>query len=400
MLADSVPFYPLYALLFADSGLSESEIAALLAIWSITGVLAEVPTGVLADRISRRGSIAAGGVAQALAYVLWSAFPEFGAFAAGFVLWGIGGTLVSGALEAWLYDALVDLGEPARFQRLYGRISSCELIAQIPAAIAATVLFPWGGFALVGWASVGTCLGAAVLAARLPEPSRRRAGGDGAGDDAGDDPDSGDGGECRGGDHAAAGGACSGLGATGGYLATLRAGIGEAVRAPAVRRVLVVVALLTSVDDIEEFFPLLAENWGVPPQWVPVATLGIPLAGACGALLAGRVRPARAGPLLLAATGAFAAAGVWASPSSLVLVAGFYAVYRGVLVVANARLQEHIDGTARATVTSVAGVGTDLAGLLLLGAWALAGLPAALVLTAFVAVLLPWGLRAAAGTTG
>jgi hypothetical protein len=34
MLADSVPLYPLYALLFADSGLSGAQISALFAIWS------------------------------------------------------------------------------------------------------------------------------------------------------------------------------------------------------------------------------------------------------------------------------------------------------------------------------------------------------------------------------
>jgi len=370
-----VPLYPLYALLFADSGLAEAEIAALLAIWSVTGVAAGVPTGALADRVARRGCLAAGGVAQAFAYALWTALPDFAAFAAGFVLWGVGGALVSGTLEAWLHDTLTELGESERFPRLYGRISACELIAQIPAAATATVLLPLGGFPLVGWVSVATCLGAAVLATRLPEPSRRSSdGGNGADDPTADDA------------------ADAGTGSVRAYLAILRAGLREAVRAPAVRRVLVVVALLTSVDDVEEFFSLLAANWGVPPQWVPVATLGIPLAGAGGALLAGHIHPAHTGRLLLAGVAGFAAAGVWASPPSLVLVAGFYAVYRGVLVVANARLQERIDAAARATVTSVAGVGTDLAGLLLLGAWALAGLPAALVLATLVAALLPWGL--------
>ncbi|MFD2399271.1 hypothetical protein ACFSVJ_24390 [Prauserella oleivorans] len=80
--------------------------------------------------------------------------------------------------------------------------------------------------------------------------------------------------------------------------------------------------------------------------------------------------------MLLAGVLIFAAAGLFAHPSGLALVALFYALYRAVLVVGEARLQERIDGRARATVTSVAGVGTDLAGLLLYGSWAVAGLPA------------------------
>ena len=56
-LSELVPYYPLYALLFLDTGLSEAQISVLFALWSITAFVAEVPTGALADRWSRRGSL-------------------------------------------------------------------------------------------------------------------------------------------------------------------------------------------------------------------------------------------------------------------------------------------------------------------------------------------------------
>jgi len=58
-------------------------------------------------------------------------------------------------------------------------------------------------------------------------------------------------------------------------------------------------------------------------------------------------------------------------------------------VIADARLQAAITGPARATVTSLAGVGTDVAGIALYGVWALGGplLAAAVALT--VALALP-----------
>ncbi|MBB3052959.1 MFS family permease [Prauserella isguenensis] len=387
MLADAVP---LYALLFSAHGLSDAQISALLAVWSLTGVVAEVPTGALADRFSRTGSMAAGGVAQALAYVLWTAFPGFGAFAAGFVLWGIGGTLVSGAVEAWLYDSLVELGEPERFRSSYGRLDACELLAQVPAAVGATVLFPLGGFELVGWAGVATCLGAAAVAARLPEPPRHDPATNTDGADT-DDADT-DGGQ-QGGGQQGSGDQGSGPQGELGYVATLRAGIVAAVRTPGVPVALFVVALLTSLDNIEEYFGLLAEDWHVPVRWVPLAVLGIPLAGAAGALFAARLRDRWASALLSAGVALFAVAGLWAQPTGLALVAVFYALYRGVLVVAEARLQERIAGATRATVTSIAGVGIELAGLLVFAAWAVAGLPATLVLAAVVAFAVTPGLR-------
>ncbi|MFC4000417.1 MFS transporter [Prauserella oleivorans] len=362
-----MPLYPLYALLFTHTGLSDAEISALFALWSVVGVVGEVPTGALADRFSRRSSLAVGGVLQAAGYLLWTTLPGFSAFAAGFVLWGIGGTLVSGAVEAWLYDTLAAADAESSFARLYGQVNACELIAQVPSALAATLLLPLGGFDLVGWASVATCLGAALLAARLPEPPRHGA------DEPGD-----------------------GLG----YLATLKAGVTEAVTTPGVRGAVVVVALLASLDGIEEYFGVLAEDWQVPLQWISLAVLGIPLAGAAGAAVAGRLAPRALAPVLLAGVLIFAAAGLFAHPSGLALVALFYALYRAVLVVGEARLQERIDGRARATVTSVAGVGTDLAGLLLYGSWAVAGLPAALVLAAVVALVLPLGLGRARARRG
>src|ERR687884_107781 len=95
-VADSlVPLYPLYALLFAASGLSEGQISALFVLWSVTGLVAEVPTGAVADRWSRRGALVLASLLEAAGFVLWTAVPSTASFAAGFVLWGIGGALAS-----------------------------------------------------------------------------------------------------------------------------------------------------------------------------------------------------------------------------------------------------------------------------------------------------------------
>ncbi|NIJ10839.1 MFS family permease [Saccharomonospora amisosensis] len=367
MLADAVP---LYTLLFAETGLTEAQISALFALWSVVGVLGEVPTGALADRFSRRTALVAGSVAQAACYALWTAYPGFLAFAAGFVLWGLGGTLVSGALEALLYDGLTAEGAGEHFARVYGDVHALGLVAQLPAAVAATLLYPVGGFALVGWASVGMCLAAAFVASRLPEPPRAVA-----------EPVAEPAAEQR-----------------TRYLSTLRTGMREALRRPLVRGAVLAVALLASLDGVEEYFPLLAGQWQVPVTWIPLAVVAIPLAGAAGSALAGRLglyrlRASRLALLLAASVPPLLVASVLARPGGLVAVAACYAVYRAVLVVGSARLQERIESTSRATVTSVAGLGTDLASLLLFGAWALAGLPAVAVLALLVAAALPYGLR-------
>ena len=53
-LDDFVLLYPVYALLFSDTGLSLWQVSSLFALWSITGIRLEVPSGAWADAVSRR----------------------------------------------------------------------------------------------------------------------------------------------------------------------------------------------------------------------------------------------------------------------------------------------------------------------------------------------------------
>jgi MFS family permease len=349
---DTVPLYPLYVVLFAASGLTGGQISALFVIWSVTGLVTEIPTGALADRFSRRAGLIAAGVLKAAGYALWTALPGFAGFAAGFVLWGLSGSLVSGSLEALVYEGLADAGVPERYPTVVGRITAVGLLAQVPSTLAATVLYAEGGFRLAGWVSVGCCLASSVLATRLPQPPRTGS----------DDDD--------------------------GYFATLRAGVRETVQRPAVRIAVLALAAVGGIDAVEEYFPLLGQAWGVPTGLVPLAVLGIPLAGAAGAAVAGRLARMRHDVVLGGAAVLLAAAALLHVVVGIAVVALFYALYRAVLVVVDTRCQERITGTARATVTSVAAVGEELACFLVYGAWAVGQALAVAVLIGLITVAL------------
>lgn len=370
-LSDSVPIYPLYALLFADQGLSTGQISSLLLVWSLVGFVAGVPSGALADRFSRRHALAASGAMQAGAYVLWLLWPGYPAFAAGFVLWGLGGALAGGAFEALLFDGLAAAGSERHYPRVYGRAVAAGHLSQVPVAGAATVLFATGGYALVGWASVTTCLAAAALATRLPTgPAPVRAGAPTVG--------------------------ARRAGAEAGYLAVLRSGVGEAIHRPRLRGVVLALAVLGGMDALEELFPLLARDWGVGVALVPLVMLGVPLAGAAGSALGGRL--ARSSPSALAAViGAavvlFSVSVVLHRPAAVAGVAVAYGLYHLVLVVVDARVQEAVTGPARATVTSVAALGTEVSGAGFLVAWASGEPLVVAALAAAVVLALPRLLR-------
>jgi DHA3 family tetracycline resistance protein-like MFS transporter len=82
------------------------QIVLVGTILELSIFLFEVPTGVLADRKSRRLSIIAGYFLIGCGFMLEGALPRFWAIALAQVIWGLGVTFTSGATQAWIVDEL------------------------------------------------------------------------------------------------------------------------------------------------------------------------------------------------------------------------------------------------------------------------------------------------------
>lgn len=108
-----------------DAGLSNFEAFAANAFFTAGMVIFEIPTGVVADTIGRRVSYLAGTVtltATTLLYVLlWQIEGPFWAWALVSVLLGLGFTFFSGAVEAWLVDALDATGFVGSLETVFSR---------------------------------------------------------------------------------------------------------------------------------------------------------------------------------------------------------------------------------------------------------------------------------------
>jgi MFS family permease len=108
-----------------DAGLSNLEAFAANAFFTAGMVLFEVPTGIVADTVGRRASYLLGTVTLALStllYVLlWEITAPFWQWAVASVLLGLGFTFFSGAVEAWLVDALTATGYTGQLETVFGR---------------------------------------------------------------------------------------------------------------------------------------------------------------------------------------------------------------------------------------------------------------------------------------
>ena len=89
-----------------DRGLNLFQVNSLSAIIIGTIFLAEVPTGVIADRIGRKWSVVLAMALQVLGEVLYLFSRTYWAFAVIAIIAGIGFAFSSGAVEALIYDTL------------------------------------------------------------------------------------------------------------------------------------------------------------------------------------------------------------------------------------------------------------------------------------------------------
>ena len=108
-----------------DAGLNNLEAFAANAFFTAGMVIFEVPTGIVADTVGRRASYLLGTVTLAvttLLYVLlWQVEGPFWAWAVVSVGLGLGFTFFSGAVEAWLVDALNATGFEGELEAVFGR---------------------------------------------------------------------------------------------------------------------------------------------------------------------------------------------------------------------------------------------------------------------------------------
>jgi MFS family permease len=108
-----------------DAGLSNLEAFAANAFFTAGMVLFEVPTGIVADTVGRRASYLLGTVTLTVAtllYVwLWEIHAPFWAWSLASLGLGLGFTFFSGAVEAWLVDALAATGFEGELEDVFGR---------------------------------------------------------------------------------------------------------------------------------------------------------------------------------------------------------------------------------------------------------------------------------------
>ena len=155
-------------------------------------VLFEVPTGVIADTWGRRASYLLGTVTLAastlLYYLMWQQHAAFWAWAVVSVLIGLGFTFFSGAVEAWLIDALRASEYDGPLETVLGRGQMVTGVAMLGGSVLGGVVAQVTSLGVPFLMRVGVLLAMFIVAFRMmhdvgftPAPSDAPVAGDAAG---------------------------------------------------------------------------------------------------------------------------------------------------------------------------------------------------------------------------
>jgi MFS family permease len=343
----------MYMIMFASRGLGYGELSVLMAVWAAPVVLLEVPSGLLADAWSARGSMALGMVLKAAAFALWAAVPGFAGAAAGFVLWGCQEAFCSGAFQALLYERLAGRGLADSYERAAGLCGAAGMTAAALSMASGGFIYAASPFLALALSSAAAGLG---IVAALALPERRKV-------------------------RASQGGAPM-------------AGIPRLLAGRAALPFLLAFCVAGAISGtIDEYDGL----WGMERYRVPLAMVGawslLPfLARALGGAMAGRVaallgpKPLRPCRIAIASTGGLfilsaLLPGFWGALPYL----AFCAVAQALAIFLEARLQETAPPKRRATFISAANLALTLCAMAYSPAFGLVakagGLRAALALS-------------------
>lgn len=170
-MSEFIVIYPFYVIMFGErSHISAAGVGMLLAIWLTVAVLAEVPTGIIADKMSKKWSLVLGRIMQLMTFSIWLFAPNFTGYLIGFIVWGVGEAFLSGAFQAYLYESLDSTNKKA-FGKIYSRSSAFTMLAYMVGGLLAFIIGPRYSLLLV--LSITVSLVSLWITLSLPATDKR-----------------------------------------------------------------------------------------------------------------------------------------------------------------------------------------------------------------------------------
>lgn len=135
-LRNIVFWYSVEKLFMGSIGFNNEAIALMVALYSATSILMEIPSGILADRWSRKGVLALAATSLLISSVVGGLSNDMTVYLISAIFWGFFDALGSGTDDSIIYDTLVEeRGNANDFEKEYGLYNAVSGVALVIAGI-------------------------------------------------------------------------------------------------------------------------------------------------------------------------------------------------------------------------------------------------------------------------
>jgi MFS family permease len=167
-----VLWYPVEKLFMRSIGFSDALIGLMIAVYSAVMILTEIPTGILADRWSRKGVLMLSSVMLALSALAGGFSHGIALFTVSASLWGMFFAMYSGANDAIVYDTLEEDGHhPDLFEKAYGRVRTIDSVALVIGSLVGGLVAAIYGPRVTFFLTIPSALASILVLAKFREPT-------------------------------------------------------------------------------------------------------------------------------------------------------------------------------------------------------------------------------------
>lgn len=162
---------PIEKLFMIGIGFDAASVGLMAAVYAVAVPIFELPSGLLADRWSRRGVLLLATAAATASVVIGGLSPNVGTYLVSALFLGVYFAMQSGTLDSVVYDTVLEeTGESTSFEATLGRLRLTESAALVASALAGAAIAQVAPLSTTYFLTVIPLAGAAVALLRFREP--------------------------------------------------------------------------------------------------------------------------------------------------------------------------------------------------------------------------------------
>jgi MFS family permease len=167
---------PIEKLFMTSIGFDAAGVGAMAAVYAVVVPVFEVPSGILADRWSRRGVLVAGSLAALCSVTIGGLSQNVATYMVAALFLGVFFAMQSGTFESMVYDSVLEeTGDSQAFERTIGRVRLVESVALVASALAGGVIAELTSLRVTYFLTAPLLLGACVVLIAFREPRLHKA---------------------------------------------------------------------------------------------------------------------------------------------------------------------------------------------------------------------------------